>query len=444
MSSAGVVTQYASELRALCGGEHVIESPAELERYRILGMTPVLAVEPASPDEVASVLRLANDLKLNLVPTGGFTQQQMGNTPPQVDVVLLTTRLTEVEHYDPADLTVGVGAGFTVSQLSVMVAANGLLFAVDPPLPDRSTIGGVLATGRHGPLRHGFGGIREFCIGLHFVTGDARRAKGGGRVVKNVAGYDLMKLLIGSHGTLGIITSASFKLFPTPRQTRTYIAEFSSAADAIEFRDRLLRSPLSPMCLELVSPGARQLLRPGMDANSWVVCVRAAGSDAVLRRYRLELGVTASREVEGQSEQDLWRAVQNFSESLQAQHADLLLMSLSLPLRDVKRVVSEIEIMAQSNDLAVATIGRIGAGHLQTALWPLTGGDATGAKLVTTVSTLRAQLSRDASIMVQLCPARVRTQINPWGPTPTDVASMRAVKQALDRHDILNRGRFLL
>ena len=443
MSSAGVVTQYASQLRALCGGEHVIEAPSELERYSIVGTTPALAVAPASQDEVASILRIANELRLRVVPAGGRTQQ-MGHAPPQVDLVLLTARLTEVEHYDPADLTVGVGAGFTVSQLSAMVRANGLLFAVDPPLPDRCSVGGVLATGGHGPLRHGFGGVRDFCIGLHFVTGDARRAKGGGRVVKNVAGYDLMKLLIGSHGTLGIITSASFKLFPAPRRTQTYIAEFYSAADAIEFRDRLLHSPLSPICLELVSPGARQLLRPSMDAKSWVVCVRAAGSDAVLRRYRSELGMAASRQVEGQSEQELWRAVQDFSESLQAQHPDSLLMSLSLPLRDVKRVISEIEVVAEANDLTVAAIGRIGAGHLQAALWPLTSADATGAKLVTTISTLRAQLPRDASMMVQLCPAYVRTQIDSWGPTPTDVASMRAVKQSLDRHGILNRGRFLV
>ena len=101
-----------------------------------------------------------------------------------------------------------------------------LLFACDPPLPERATVGGVLATASHGPLRHGYGALRDFCIGIRFVTGDGRRAKGGGRVVKNVAGYDLMKLLIGSYGTLAVITSASFKLFPAPRQTRTFLAEF--------------------------------------------------------------------------------------------------------------------------------------------------------------------------------------------------------------------------
>ena len=193
-----------------------------------------------------------------------------------------------------------------------MVGADQLLFACDPPLPERATVGGMLATASHGPLRHGYGALRDFCIGIRFVTGDGRRAKGGGRVVKNVAGYDLMKLLIGSYGTLAVITSASFKLFPAPRQTRTFLAEFATAKEAMEFRDRVMRSPLSPMCLELVSPGARRLMRPEMTADAWVICVRAAGSDAVLARYRKELGPAITRELEGDSEGKMWREIENF------------------------------------------------------------------------------------------------------------------------------------
>ena len=138
-------------------------------------------------------------------------------------------------------------------------------------------------------MRHGYGGLRDYCIGIKFVTGDGRKAKGGGRVVKNVAGYDLMKLLIGSQGTLGVITGASFKLFPAPRQTRTFVAEFARIAEAVEFRNRVLRSPLSPMCLELVSPRAGELLSLP-STERWRVALRAAGTDAVLARYRSELG----------------------------------------------------------------------------------------------------------------------------------------------------------
>ncbi len=192
-------------------------------------------------------------------------------------MLLYTTRLTEVEHYDPGDLTIGIGAGCTVAQLSARVAADKLFFAADPALPERCTVGGLLATGLYGPQRHGYGGLRDYCIGVRFVTGDARKAKGGGRVVKNVAGYDMMKLLIGSQGTLGIITSASFKLFPAPRQTRTFVAEFASAEEAFAFRNRVMHSPLDPICLELISPEAGALL--ALEGVSAPVVVNFASRD---------------------------------------------------------------------------------------------------------------------------------------------------------------------
>ena len=130
-----------------------------------------------------------------------------------------------------------------------------------------------------------------------FVTGDGRKGKGGGRVVKNVAGFDLMKLLIGSQGTLAIITGASFKLFPAPRQTTTFVAEFATAAEAIQYRNTVLRSPLSPICLELVSPQAGALLPgAGRSGKGWSIYLRATGSDAVLARYRSELGAAISHD----------------------------------------------------------------------------------------------------------------------------------------------------
>ncbi len=299
MTATAVSLDVMRELRAICGDENTRERP-------IGGVY----VSPSSAEEVAAVLHCANQHHLSVAPVGGSTERSAAEV--RTDIVLHTNRLTEVEHYDHADLTVGVGAGTTIAQLNAMVGADKLMFAGDPPLPERCTVGGLLATASHGPLRHGFGALRDYCIGVRFVTGDGRRAKGGGRVVKNVAGYDLMKLLIGSYGTLAVITSASFKLFPAPRQTRTFLAEFATAKEAIAFRDRVVRSPLSPMCLELVSPGARKLMRPEMTEDAWVMCVRAAGSDAVLARYRKELGSAARKEIDGDGERKMWRVLEDF------------------------------------------------------------------------------------------------------------------------------------
>jgi glycolate oxidase FAD binding subunit len=414
-----------------------------MHRRLILGVAPAAAVAPASAEEIAGVLRFANQHGLSVVPAGGFTQQQAGNLPPQVDVLLYTSRLTEMEHYDVADLTVGIGAGCTVAQLSNMVGADGLLFAGDAALPERSTVGGLLATGMAGPLRHGYGGLRDYCIGIKFVTGDGRKAKGGGRVVKNVAGYDLMKLLIGSQGTLAVITGASFKLFPAPRQTRTFGAEFATPGEAIDFRNRILRSPLSPICLELVSPGAVAQLPAGKESAAWSIYVRAAGSDAVLSRYREELGTAVSHEVEGPSERDLWRALSDFSQTLPQRYPRSLLIWLALPLSEVQPILTELANTAESNGLLLALIGRVGVGHLLASLWPVSGADATLVNFMNAVSALRHRLPCDGSMAVLQCPPEARHHVTAWGPTPTNLESMRAVKRALDPKDILNRGRFL-
>ena len=357
MSATGVALDVVRELRAICGEEHVVEhSPERVQRtstdtvdFAQLGIgresVSIIDVAPGSPEEIAAVLRLANARGVTVAPAGGGTEQDPGSM--RADVVIHTHRLIEIEHYDHGDLTVGVGAGTTVANLSSMVGEDNLMFAADPPLPERCTIGGLLATAAHGPLRHGYGTVRDFCIGVRFVTGDGRKAKGGGRVVKNVAGYDLMKLLIGSYGTLGIITSASFKLFPAPRQTSTFLAEFASAGEAIRYRDVILHSPLAPMCLELVSPGARKLMRPEMTSDAWVICMRAAGSDAVLARYRKELGSAITREVEGDSEQKMWRAIEDFPISEQTKRFPQLLhfmarYNVTAPLSEVESVINMV------------------------------------------------------------------------------------------------------
>jgi glycolate oxidase FAD binding subunit len=437
--STTTASRFASEFRAICGN-YVVEDLDELQHRQILGVTPAVAVTPASAEEVVAILRFANEHGLSVVPAGGFTQQQTGNLPPQVDVLLYTSRLTEVEHFDPGDLTIGVGAGWTIAQLSAKVAADKLFFAGDAALSERSTIGGLLATGLYGPHRHGYGSPRDYCIGVRFVTGDGRKAKGGGRVVKNVAGYDMMKVLIGSQGTLGVITSASFKLFPAPRQTRTFIAEFGGAEEAFAFRNRVLHSPLDPICLELVSPEAGVLFGAG---GRWSMLLRATGSDAVLARYRGELGTAVSQEIEGQSENDLWRTVTDFSHLIQERHPRSLLISMTLPLGDVQTVLDGLALVAHSNSFTFAAVGRVGVGHLLIAMWPAPGAEVTLVNFVNAASGLRNRLPRDASMAFLHCPAEARHHVTAWGPTPTDLESMRKVKMTLDPQDILNRGRFL-
>ena len=227
--STATATRFAAEFRAICGQEHVKEDPAELQSVEHSGRCSGIAVTPASADEVAAVLRFANEHGLSVVPAGGFTQQEIGNLPPQIDIAAfhlasdrsgaLRSRRSHHRHWS------GLHGCATVCHGRRKWLVLRRRSRADGAMHRRWPAGhGIM----YGPLRHGYGGLRDYCIGVRFVTGDGRKAKGGGRVVKNVAGYDMMKLFIGSQGTLGVITSASFKLFPAPRQTRTFVAAFAA------------------------------------------------------------------------------------------------------------------------------------------------------------------------------------------------------------------------
>jgi len=447
VSATASAPDVVRELRAICGETNVVEHPAPSRRPRLddtvdlgefgvaAGTAPPVEVTPGSVEEIAAVLQMANEHGLSVTPVGGVTELNPGRL--RTDIVLHTARLTQVEHYDHADLTVGVGAGMTVAQLSSMVSADKLLFALDPALPERATIGGVLAAASHGPLRQGYGALRDFCIGIRFVTGDGRKGKGGGRVVKNVAGYDMMKLLIGSYGTLAVITSASFKLFPAPRQTRTFLAEFATATEALKFRDMVLRSPLDPMCLELVSPGARRWMRPEMQSDSWAMCLRASGSDTVLARYRKELGSAVMWELAGDDERNMWSAITNFPIPADINQSPLLTHSFlrlnaTVPLHKVASVISAVEDFAVPGSFDFGVIGRVGVGHVLASAWP------ADADICMHDDAFVDHLLR----RVPCDNLAVTGSVTPWASSPPNLASMRAVKRALDPKNVL-QGRSL-
>ena len=459
MSAAETAVSLARELAAIVGEEHVREDAEALAGLAIEEVSPAAVVAPGSAQEVAAILRFASAHDLTVVPAGGFARQAIGGVPERVDIVLETRRLAALEHYDPGDLTLGAGAGMTLAALEEKLAANQQFLPVQSAHAERETVGGLLATAASSPLRHGYGGLRDYCIGVHFVTGDGRIAKGGGRVVKNVAGYDLMKLLIGSFGTLGIIVSANFKVFPRPRQTATFACDFASPEEAVAFRDRVLRSVLSPTCLELVSPRAQEYLRQAppprnvddlqpaapvqLDPGAWRVLVRAVGSDAVLARYRRELGSAVSQELVGDPEAVFWRQLLRFEEAVLKRHHNAMLVAVSLPLNAVAGALAAAE-RALDNNFLPAAVGRFGAGSLEFAFLPLLVDPPSAMQYVAAVSAFRSALPRDASAVVTQCPREAKLHFDVWGSSPTDRECMKKVKQAMDPANILNRGRFLV
>jgi len=415
-----------SELAAIVGDKYVIEASSQLAELSIDGVRPLVAVTPASVEEISAVLSYAYERDLVVAPAGGFVHQEIGRIPGQIDIVMRLERLNSIEHYDPGDLTIGVGAGSTIGEIDALLRDQRQLLPIDIAHADRATIGGAMSVAAHGPLKHLYGGVREFCLGVRYVTADGKAAKAGARVVKNVAGFDVMKLLIGSYGSLAVITSASFKLFPAPPLTRTFLCQFASAQEAIRFRDSVVHSPLSPMGIEIFSPFA-------YDRNSWTLAVRAGGSERVLARYASELGSGASRTLDALEEQRFW------AEMLTLGEQSPVVISVSVPPSGAGQVLAEAERIASDHQLGVKAWGRIAIASL---LFAFDGGMAES--YVTTVERLRHTLPRDSSAVVSRCPAALKSDTNVWGASPTDMNAMKLAKRALNPKDTLNRGRFLL
>ncbi|MDT8068845.1 MAG: FAD-binding oxidoreductase [Terriglobia bacterium] len=433
--------QLGRELAAIVGDAYVCDDPGALTGFAIDGVRPGMWVVPASAEEIAAILRLANERDASVTVAGGFTRQSIGKVPEQVNILLRTHRLTRVLHFDPGDLTIGMEAGCKLGEILVRVAEKGLLLPLDPPNAAQATIGGSLATSSFGPLKNGFGGAREYCIGVSFVTGDGRIAKAGGRVVKNVAGYDLMKLMIGSQGTLGVITSANFRLFPAPKQTATFIGEFEDCESAMEFCGAVRRSPLSPICMEVISPRALEYI--GDSSEAWSVLTRAAGSDAVLERYRRELSANTNRELVGAEEKRFCNGVREFAEAVPRKHQNAMLMEVHLRSSAVCEVLGAAEQAATDHNFLFASVGRAGLASLIVALVPLSVDPPVVSQYASVVTAIRKSMPKDGSAVVVRCPREAKPYFSVWGETANDMEAMKAVKRALDPNGIMNRGRFL-
>src|SRR5690242_13223707 len=282
--STRTTTPIVSRLSEIVGNSNVIGDPAQLAAYEIDGQRPGVVARPASGGEVTEVVKFAASEKLAIVPMGERTKLGIGMPPRQYDIALEVRRLDRVVAYDPGDLTLGVEPGIPLRRLEGVLAGHRQFLPLLVSFMNQGTVGGTIASGADSSLRQLYGTARDFVLGMEFVTGDGELVRSGGRVVKNVSGYDIHKLMIGALGTLGVITRINFRTFPLPGETRTYVTAFSGVDGACEFRDAIANSHLRPQSVEIL--GARQgnplpggeNLRGLLGDGEWSVVVSVAGN----------------------------------------------------------------------------------------------------------------------------------------------------------------------
>jgi glycolate oxidase FAD binding subunit len=384
-------------------------------------VTPAFVVEPSTSDACAAALAAAADARQATVIRGGGTKSGWGRPPGAIDLVLSTARLDSTLIHRDGDLTVTAGAGVPLARLNTTLAARGQWLPIDSAFTG-ATVGGLLATNDAGPLRHRYGTPRDLLIGIHLALTDGRVVKSGGTVVKNVAGYDLGKLVSGSHGTLAAIVEATFKLLPIPHASSTLRASYVDPAVLAADAQTLLSGQLEPTAIDVRATD-------GTDRPRWTLLVRFASSPVAVStqiesaRARLQGETTLLREgIEARA----W-AEQG---ELAWAGGDTVVRCSWLPSRlaDVLAFVAELRAHCDAT-----LVGRAGTGA---GLLRLAGSDAAVAAAI---SRARLDAAPVGHVVILRASRALRTQLDVWGAAPSGPAA--ALKRALDPAGILNAGR---
>lgn len=429
------------------GAAHVQEGAA-CAGFAIDGRAPRAAVFPASPDEVAGVMRVAAAARVPVVPWGGGTDMHVGAPPPAGALVVGTRRLTAVLEHEPGDLTATVEAGLTMEALQAALGPRGQWLPLDPPAPARSTLGGVLATNRAGPRRQLYGTARDLVLGLRVVTADGELVRAGGRVVKNVAGYDLAKLYLGSRGTLGIIVEATVKLRPRPEAEAACWGSFATLADAARAAAALAGGELGPTALELLDGGGaavagRAAAVPVPAEPAVLVTFDGLGTTVAWQQAAAarELGAAGASAVARLDAPATRRALEAVREIRTLIPGMVAVARAGVLPSDLVAYLGEVAAAAAEAGLGLAVAAHAGQGLATLAFasdHPAV--DATAGALARCRAAARA---RGGHLALEAAPIGVREACPTWDPPGPAGELMRAVKARLDPAGLLNPGRFV-
>jgi glycolate oxidase FAD binding subunit len=445
----GVAGRVRAELAGIVGeGQLTAETPVR-ERLAVDGRTPDCVVFPASPEHVAQTLKYATSRDLAVIACGGATKLGIGNPPGRYDIALCTRNITKVRYYEPSDLTAGVGAGMALADLQNLLKPDGLWLPLDLSGEGKATLGGIVATNASGMLRHSYGTPRDMVVGMQVATTEGKLIRTGGRVVKNVAGYDLGKLLIGSYGTLGVITEVNLKLFPLPAERQTFVLSTGTLGIARDLRRSILTSPVDPLRMVLLDAGTAGIVRsggqPGWATGEPEMWLEAGGSKPVIDRTRKELealGRAVGAKVytyESEGAAGAWQTVADFSDWIGKMYAGAVVLKGTMPIANSEEFLSLAQQEAQNEKVRMASVAVAGVGVLQLGLLGLQ--NATQAAGL--VSRIRKAAEKSGgALAVILAPADVKLKVDAWGLPPVGIGLMRKLKKAWDPKGILAPGRF--
>jgi glycolate oxidase FAD binding subunit len=374
---------------------------------------------PATPQDLAEQLQRCAALDRTIVLEGNGSKRLMGGPVEFADETITTSGLRRVRQYEPNDLTISVEAGLPWAKLTALLAEHRQMIPLDPPDAARATVGGVIASNCSGPRRRLFGTARDMVIGMTFATVEGKLVDSGGMVVKNVAGLDMAKLMIGAFGTLAAIASVNFKLTPVPELERSFLIAFPKLEDAAAARNRILAGALQPAALDLLNPAAGATVGNA----AWLLAIRAGGNAAAMDRYESELaGLGEAAAFEDAPQKTLWEHIKDFTPRFLAGNADGAVVRVSCTLKESAAVAGLFPGPAVARAGSGVVYGYFTRAE-DAASWLAGPGRQTGAAVI------------------EYSPDPWKRSAELWPRPGGDLELMRRVKALFDPANRLNRGR---
>ncbi len=389
--------------------------------FRVGGLQPTRTVEAATTQEVTDVIQAAGRERQAIVVCGGGTMLETGNPPDRYDVELRPV-MAGIKEFSPDDMTVTVEAGSTLAELNGALADHGQRVALDVPEDDRATIGGIASANAAGGLRYAYGTPRDLILGMTVIDGRARRLVLGGKVVKNVAGYDLARLLSGAYGTLGVITELTLRTHPVAESTQRLVFDFDRVEQADEVRAAIYASglPLAAFDLEAEHSGNRE---------RWSIAVTVEGSPSEVEHQRSRLA-----ELAGAAPKDAGNGGRELRRPSRYEFA----ARATVPPDRLLPLASTVSDQLDEESRRFLH-GHLGSGILR---FRYLGEDAGSA--VSTLETVRACCRKEGgSLIVEDRCSQLHGVIDAWGPPPAALPLMKGLKRKFDPANILSPGRFV-
>ncbi len=448
--------RFISKLQEIAGKATVIQDRDKLDTYALDGKRPKVIVSPRAMDEVSKIIAYANQQRLAVIPMGNGTKIGMGGIPKKMDIVLLTRRLSRITDCDIDNLTFSAESGMTLNEVQKHLAkeSRGYFLPLDPSFTDKATLGGIVATNSSGPKRLLYGTARDLIIGMKTVFPNGDIVVSGGKTVKNVSGYDMCKLLIGSFGTLGIICEITFKILPLPEKEATLLVPFKTLDEADGFVQEVARSQLIPASVEMLNATAvtkmkYRLSLPG--EGKYVVAIGLEGVAESVERQIYEMGALGKKHgalgtmpLDSEKHHAFWNAFRNFSKGLARGYPGLITLKSNFLISKGGKVIESYEKISKSMGMDCAFICHSGNGILYSYVMVDKNGRSKTETLVKLIKKLTSEaMKNEGNLVVESSPFSIKKKVDVWGKSRTDYQVMRRIKREVDPSNVLNPGRFL-